>query len=290
MSVLRKLFWRFTLASLTGWALAGAPARAQGSGERSSADRAQARKRFAFEVVSIHLHKPGEDRWDTKYLPNGYRASFTVPLAIRQAYVPGPYKQLTTEIRNTPDWAARDLYDIDARVAEADVPAWQRAQDGVDSELLQSAMQGVLRERFKLALHMTPIEMPYLNLVVDKGGVKLKDTVPGAIKPVRGKTSLLGKGFYFDDNGKRQFVGVSMEELPVALMRLSQESPIQDKTGITGRYDFTLPWYGYLQYPASEMSNPLDRLPLSSIGLALKPGKGPGVIIGIDHIERPDPN
>jgi uncharacterized protein (TIGR03435 family) len=105
-----------------------------------------------------------------------------------------------------------------------------------------------------------------------------------------GKTSAAGKGFFIQDNGKRQFVGVSMDDLAIALMRLTKDYPVQDKTGLTGRYDFTLPWLDYQQYPASEIGNPLDRMPLTSVGLMLELGKGPGFIIDIDHIEKPSPN
>jgi uncharacterized protein (TIGR03435 family) len=260
-------------------------AAAQDRTKGSSANSAQAKKQFAFEVVSIRLHKPGTELVGTEYLPNGYKGSFTLESAIMRAYLPG---QLSTKTLNAPDWVGTDWYDLDARVADEDMAAWQQAKggpDSIDSELLHSAWQALLKERFKLAFHITPVEVPYLNLMVGKSGAKLHGTVPGAIKPVRGKSSSLGKGFYIDDNGNRQFVGVSMDELARGLMRLSRELPVQDKTGLTGRYDFTLPLY-----PASEMSNPMDRMPLTSIGLGLKPGKGPGFIVDIDHVERPDPN
>ncbi len=167
--------------------------------------------------------------------------------------------------------------------------AWQKAgPDIYDSEPLRSALRTALEERCKLALHITPVEVPYWNLVVGKHGVTLKETVPGAIKPVPGKTSAAGKGFHIDDNGKRQFVGVSMPELAIPLMRLTHEYPVQDKTGLTGRYDFTLPWYDPRQYP--DISDPLERMLLDSVGLALEMGKGPGYTIDIDHIERPSEN
>jgi len=81
-----------------------------------------------------------------------------------------------------------------------------------------------------------------------------------------------------------------MDDLASVLTRLTKDYPVQDKTGLPGRYDFTLPWYSPQQHPTSEISNPLDRMPMSSIGLALKMGKGPGFVIDIDHIERPSPN
>ena len=276
---------------MIGSALLSVPAAAQGSREGSSAKSAQAGKQFAFEVVSIRPHQPGSDLLNTQYMPDGYKSSFRLEDVILQAYIPGPWKQLTSKILNAPAWID-DLYDIDARVAPEDMAAWQQAQNGyhLDSELLHSALQAALRERCKLALHITPIEVPYLNLMVGKRGARLKNTVPGAVKPVMGKTYALDKGFYIEDNGERRFVGVSMQELTLSLMRLTQDIPVQDKTGLTGRYDFTLPWYDNKNYPDSEIGDSLGRMPISSIGLMLQRGKGPGFLINIDHIERPSPN
>ena len=147
-----------------------------------------------------------------------------------------------------------------------------------------------LRERCKLAVHVTSGEGPYLDLVASRHGAKLKDTVPGVVKPVKFKTMKLGNGFYIQDDGERRFVGVSMKEFAALLTRLSPDYPVQDETGLAGRYDFTLPWFGYRHYPASEFSSPLDRMPLKGAGLVLKRGKGPVNIIDIEHIERPDAN
>jgi uncharacterized protein (TIGR03435 family) len=286
-----RTFRRFSLLSLCLIALLGVPAEAQGNREGSSANSAQARKPFAFEVVSIRPHRLGTDPLNTQYMPDGYKATFTLRSAIMQAYVPDPHKWLSSKVLNAPAWVD-DWYDIDARVAPEDAAAWQQAQDGyhLDSVLLHSAWQAVLRERCNLALHITPVEIPYLDLMVDKHGAKLNDKVPAAIKPEGLIGNRLGSGYYFDDNGMRHFIGVTMDDLAALLMRLDQDFPIQNKTGLTGRYNFNLPWYDARNYPASEIPDPLDRMPLTSIGLMLKRGKGPAFIINIDHIEKPSPN
>jgi uncharacterized protein (TIGR03435 family) len=268
------------------------PAAAQGAPKGSSSDSTRARRSFAFEVFSIRPHKPGTEPLNLEYMPNGYRATASLGSLIELAYMPQPRLPWSSlKILNAPDWVSGDWYDIEARVAQQDMAAWQQAgPDFYDSEPLRSALQAELKERCKLAFHMTPIEIPYWNIVVGKHGATLRETVPGAIKPVVGKSSAAGKGFYIEDNGKRQFIGVSMQDFAIALMRLTKDYPVQDKTGLTGRYDFTLPWYGYVQYPASEISNPLDRMPITTIGLVLERGKGPGLIIDIDHIEKPSEN
>jgi hypothetical protein len=49
------------------------------------------------------------------------------------------------------------MYDIDARVASADVEAWQK-QDMANPVLLRSALQEALKERCHLSLHAIPSE------------------------------------------------------------------------------------------------------------------------------------
>jgi len=274
------------------------PTIAQGSAENSSTDGSKATKQFEFEIFSIRPHKPGSAPSNLQFTQNGYIATTDLGFAIRLAYFPpNLLKWSSWKMRNAPAWVNTDWYDVNARVAQGDLPAWQadvaawqKSANFGDMKLLRSAWQAALRERCKIAVSTTPVKVQYLDLMVEKRGAQLKDTVPGAIKPIKFKTSKLGEGFYIEDNGERRFVGVSMEELAALLTRSSPDYPVQDKTGLTGRYDFTLPWYDLQHYPESEFSNPLDRMPISRIGLKLKRGTGPAYIVNIDHIERPDPN
>jgi uncharacterized protein (TIGR03435 family) len=247
-------------------------------------------RQYEFEVFSLKPHKPGTDLVDRQFTPDSYRATVTLEYLIKLAYTSRPELPFSSlEVVHTPDWVSNDWYDIAVKVAPRDMATWQQASGLYDSEFLHFALRSALKECCKLALHMTPVEIPYWDIVVGKHGAKnLQEAIPGTVKPVPGKTSVAGKGFYIQDNGKRQFVGVSMADLATVLMRLTKDYPVQDKTGLPGRYDFTLPWYDPQQYPANEISNSLDRMPIKSVGLGLEMGKGPGILIDVDHIERPD--
>ena len=149
----------------------------------------------------------------------------------------------------------------------------------------------MLQECCKLVAHLTPVEIAYRNIVVDKHGTTLTPTVPGAVKPVPNKTDAVGEGFCIHEGQQLHFVGVTLEDFATTLTRMTRaEQPIQNKTGLAGRYDFTLPWYDQQHYPTSEISDPLERMPLTGIGLKLVRGVGPSFIVNIDHIEKPDPN
>lgn len=261
--------------------------------QQSTEHNAAPDKPFAFEVVSIRPHKPGSEWLEQQYSPNGL--SITLPLGwmIQRAYNPQlAWYWGVSHVQNAPAWLGKNEYDIQARVATEDTARWQAAiADRFSASfnaMERSAFRAILAERFHLKLHTVRSEVPYLDLVVDKHGAKLKETVPGAVKKVPHKTSVCGNGFFIDDHGTRQFVGVTMEDLARWLTRLSRDLPVQDKTGLSGRYDFTLPLYE--RDPHAAPGGELDRMPVSDAGLALKPGKGPALLLIIDHIDPLEEN
>ena len=266
--------------------LGAASATAQSSA-LTSANTVQPTKPFTFEVVSIHPHKPGAERMGTQYLPNGYNVNgVSIAYLIQQAYTPRDGNwSLSSRIQNDPPWLNNDLYDVEARIALEHQQAWHEAQASLSSDLLQASLRATLKDRCKLAVHLTSDQAPGLNLVVGKHGAKLKPATPGSVKAVPRKTYTAGDGFYIQDNGTRQFVGVSMSDFARVVTRLAGNQIVTDKTGLTGRYDFTLPWYD-----ESPQVRGVDQMPLSDIGLALNCGMTPIVVINIDHIEKPDAN
>jgi len=76
---------------------------------------------------------------------------------------------------NLPPWQGQ-FYDIAAKVSQADLTAWQH--QGPGHELLRAAMRTALRERFRLAAHEQPSTGEIFELVVAKGGPRLKPTDP----------------------------------------------------------------------------------------------------------------
>jgi len=266
------------------------PAAAQSNALVDSTNVGQAAKPFTFEIVSIHPYPSNVLPYAAvEYLPDGLRLhGMNLGSIIRIVYSkPGSISNLSTEVQNAPAWFYTDKFDIEARVAKEDQNAWQQGEkDDLGSAVVRSALSAMLADRARLAVHLTTHDGPCLDLVVGSHGPKLSPTVPGAIATVPGKTNKVGDGFSIMGDGSERFVGVSMADLTTRLSRAGGwQTVIQDKTGLTGRYDFTLPYYGN----DPEVTG-LDRMPVSSIGLALKPGKAPVTVINIDHIEKPDAN
>jgi uncharacterized protein (TIGR03435 family) len=151
-------------------------------------------------------------------------------------------------------------------------------------------LQSLLADRFKLVFHKETREEQIYDLVVDKGGSKLKvavDTVKGSPQGLRA--------------GRGEVTGMAapMQQLSNFLSEQLGRSVI-DKTDLDGKYDFTLKW---MPDPlASGGSSGPDAIPLDpsapsltaavqeQLGLKLQPTKGPVEILVIDHVEKPSEN
>lgn len=247
-----------------------------------------------FEVVSIRPSKPGTNlAQGPGLLPNGFRQTgLNMWMIIMMAYNPNPVTSWgSAKLLNAPGWVGQDMYDIDARIAPEDVEAWRKQDMAHPPVLLRGALREMLKERCHLALHPLPSTIPYLDLVVGKHGLKIKETPPGEALPE--------KGFHFGDgimttqlhNGtlEHHLYGVTMLEFAAQLNTLSPDRPIQDKTGLPGRYDFV--WRQEdSQSNQGDPEGELAKWPIANLGLALVPGVGPATTFVVDHIDKPSPN
>ena len=211
----------------------------------------------------------------------------------------------TDRITGGPEWLS-DRYDVSAKM-DPDVANALKKLNPLDRRAArQHMLQALLTERFKIVYHRDTKELPVFLLVVAKGGPKLQEGKPADASP----EGVGGTGtMQFGQDGLLTFKAMPLSAL---LQILSQQvgRTVLDKTGLTGRYDFT--WqFGLNANPgaaAVELSRVAHRAeqipPLSAdseptsiftvlqeeLGLKLDSGKGPVEIIVIDHIERPAEN
>ena len=252
---------------------------------------------WRFEVVSIRQNKSddAENYGLAQYgpTPDGWRMSNgSLALAILTAYVPRSGGAIYTgkQIEGQPEWTLNDRYDIDARIAEADRAEWQNPES--QKVMLRAMLQAMLAERCKLAVHRETKELPVYSLVLRKDGPKFKQTDPTAPHPgglpVPGGGSLITE----DDGHTMHFYAVSMASL-ISLLSNWADRPVQDNTGLTGRYDFQLkrPALGSPStQPVEGDSRPSIPSALEELGLRLESTKGPVEIFVVDHVERPSEN
>jgi uncharacterized protein (TIGR03435 family) len=92
------------------------------------------------------------------------------------------------------------------------------------------ALQALLAERFRLAVHRETKVVPAYVLAVSKSGLKLKEAADG---PNKGTMSM--------SRGKLTAHGISIESLARNLSG-NLGSPVVDLTGIQGLFDLTLEW------------------------------------------------
>jgi uncharacterized protein (TIGR03435 family) len=114
--------------------------------------------------------------------------------------------------------------------------------------------------------------------------VVLDDLVPGGhmcrvIDAFVGRLEISQLGFERDDP-VLHFYQTSMAAF---VLEMSGPAPIEDRTGLRGKYKFDLTRLGTDGVQSSDWD-------LAPLGLKLIPAKIPTVNIVIDHIERPSPN
>src|SRR5579864_8938578 len=147
---------------------------------------------------------------------------------------------------NAPDWLSTERYDIVAKVPEGAT----RAQVNV-------MWQNLLKERFGLVLHHESKEFTVDEMTVAKGGLKLKETGDPNVEPFTPAAGppKLDKSGLPEMNGSGAIVSISLgsarpaarmiaKALPAAEIAIQLANllrrPVVDKTGLTGKYDFTL--------------------------------------------------
>ncbi len=272
---------------LAATALVSFPAAAQNSqGTPSNGSHSgQPEKQFKFEVLSIRpiTLPPGARQGIPDPTPNGFTTTVSLSSAVKFAYgPPGPIVMwLYLKSRNEPSWFY-ESYAIEARVSQADLKAWQNQSR--DHELLRAALRAALKERCKLTLHEEPSQERIYELVIAKGGPKLKEAAADTAVPVGVKLDSGGATTGIG-NGGWNYHGATMRDLALNLSLVSPGMPVRDRTGLTGRYDFVSP---HVQIQPGE--EPVYSYPVDSLGLKLKPSTENIPILVIDHAEKPTPN
>ena len=214
------------------------------------------------------------------------------------AYVPptgggAPYS--LSQFIGMPAWMTSDDagYDVDAKVDETDLADWHNPAR--QPAMLRSMLQAMLEDRLKLVLHRSTMEAPVYLLVVGKNGPKLKATNPTELHP--GTRPMPGGGMLSREEEDNQmtvhYFGITIAQLARWVLG-NAGSPVEDKTGLTGKYDVTVQ-RPILQTGMQQGNSAPDLEPsadsiANQLGLKLEPAKGQVETLVIDHVERPSPN
>jgi uncharacterized protein (TIGR03435 family) len=256
---------------------------------------------FRYEVVSIKPNvssNPGN--WQNA--PDGFTGT-NVPL---QFVVLRAFGIENFQLIGAPVWVTAERFDIDAKMDTAVADALQKLSSEEQRTARQRMLQAVLAERFQLTFHRESKVFQVYSLVIGKNGSKLHeaksgDTYANGIKYPNGGG---GAGATMMRMGPTSHTftaqAVAISSLVNQIRLESPERPILDKTGLTGKYDFTLtyapentsaPVPGASPNIPAEPAGPTLFVALEEqLGLKLEAGKAPVEIIVIDRVERPSGN
>jgi uncharacterized protein (TIGR03435 family) len=242
-----------------------------------------------FDVISVKVNNSGSNGISMGSTPDGLRATnIPAQLIFKQAFA---FAFNDSLIFGAPAWAQTTRFDIDAKVSGSDVDAFK----ALTNDRRRLMIVQILTARFQFAYHIETRTLPEYALVVAKGGSKLQEFQPG--NDANGQPKHPGRMQMHDNLVTAQ--GVPLEPL-IHFLSDRVGRPIEDKTGLTGIYDFTLQSGGEgHDGPASgpDAAAPADPSAPSiftaiqeQLGLKLESEKGPVQVLVIDHIEMPAAN
>jgi uncharacterized protein (TIGR03435 family) len=231
-----------------------------------------------FEVATIKPTKPGTQG---KGLTIQGHRFITVNTSLNDL-ISFAYGVHIRQVTGGASWLESEFFDI---TAEPDIEGTPNRKQ------LESMLQKLLTDRFKLTFHHDKKELTVFTLVVGKGGTKL---TPSAGDP----KGLPGLGFRALGNMNAN--NASMSDFTGLMQSVVLDRPVVDQTELTGRYDFGLKWTpdetqfggrgGSAKSDAADAPPELFTAIQEQLGLQLKSAKIPVDVLVIDHVEKPSEN
>jgi uncharacterized protein (TIGR03435 family) len=195
-----------------------------------------------FEVASVKVNKSGDNRVMLGLQPGGRFTASNVPLRnlITQAY-----RIQATQLVGGPDWIRSERFDISAK-----------ADGDPSQEQIAEMMQALLAERFALAVHRDTREMPVYALSLARADGRLGDKLKpsavdcealfgrgrgrGGLPPAPAPGAPVQCGMRMGP-GLMNAGSTTLDQFANSL-GLNVGRIVQNKTGLTGRYDIELSW------------------------------------------------
>jgi uncharacterized protein (TIGR03435 family) len=159
----------------------------------------------------------------------------------------------------------------------------------------------ILAERFHLKIHEETKMLSVYDLFVSKTGPKFKESIPASLNGVpiaNDSWREQMRGNMIITNKNLTGVEVPISTLAAGISGVVDRDVI-DRTGLTGKYDFSLSWTpeqlatspdgGSYVRPANDSPVIFTALQ-EQLGLKLVADKGPVKVVIVDHVEMPSEN
>jgi uncharacterized protein (TIGR03435 family) len=246
-----------------------------------------------FEVVSIKVAPPPDGRGMRVSSQGGPGSKdpglYTCENCQISGIIQDAYKLQSYQFSGQ-SWMDEARFMISAKVPE-----------GATHDQFRQMLQNMLLERFKLTSHHEKKEMAAFDLVVARNGPKIKEAKPGE-EPEPAKFGPMKK----DENGypilpaSRQPMmmavkgGFSTERFVDETMEMFAEmladrlaGPVNDATGLKGKYDFELRWIQDGGVPREDSPGvTLLQAIQEQLGLKVQKTKSMVDIFVVDHLEK----
>jgi uncharacterized protein (TIGR03435 family) len=235
----------------------------------------------AFEVATIKPTKPDEQRTFLIWRGGEMQVvNFSLSSLVKFAY-----DLQDKQIIGAPDWMSSDKVDIEAKPDTPGQPSGSQ---------LKEMVQKLLADRFALKFHNDQREMAAYVLTVGKDGPKMKQNAdnPNGLP-----------GLFFGPIGTLHVMNATMQNFTSLMQSAVLDRPVVDKTGLEGRWDFTLKWTpdesqftnaGFKAPPPSaddpNAAPPLFTAIQEQLDLKLEAQKTQVPVLVIDHIDHASAN
>jgi uncharacterized protein (TIGR03435 family) len=287
------LFAATSLSAQTAPAAAAIPMPTGAFSQPPSADPVAYTPTLTFDVASIREIQPAGDSpsWAIGLISPLHSCQFqakahAVTVLMQLAYGFAPF-----EISGGPDWVNTSLYNVDAKCDHSVDDQFARFTDDQAKLEKEHMLQALLADRFHLKAHWESkrANVYALELANPKSGSKLQPakvetvdpSIPNATPPETRGPDIQSR---MDPHGHVMTVRYLTTKGIAGLLGSMLQGTVEDKTGLPGRYDFTL------QYTYPESYPTLTTAIQEQLGLKLERTLGSVDIFVIDHIERPSEN
>ena len=265
----------FALSVLSGPPLALAQQAPQTVDGKASSSKSEISA--GYDVVSIKPHKEDDSNrisgW--RLTPSGFSGK---DVSVRSLIMSAYHLIMPDQISGLPAWADSETFDIEAKLDPDNTAALAKMSAEDQQTRNDLMMRALLTDRFKLKASHSKKDLPVYNLVIAKGGPKLK------------KASSIENSGYSTNVARICKMTSKSLDVPSLAGGLSNFAGrlVIDKTGLTGRYEVTLSWAFNDSFTDSAPA--IFTAVQEQLGLKLEPAKAPVDVVVIDHLERPSEN
>jgi len=208
-----------------------------------------------------------------------------------RALIQEAYQVQANQVIGGPDWLDTAAFDVHLKTRESEPsnanPEKVMAENVV---LSRSMLRALLENRAKLALHTATKDLETYTLTVADNGPKLQPAPAEQSDELKEQGPHMGRQQMRMQIGGNQVYGIGAQGIPLDdfAQQLSRQlgTPVVNKTGLQGRYDFNLHWNGGNGGSNGSEPSLVDAVQ-EQLGLKLEPQKAPMQVLVIDHIEKP---